>query len=340
MGLKVTKRDVYKAILKIALIIFFVISCFKPFLTLDNKNVYLAHLFNPTSHSFSGEIESLYSYIVLTFTFIILLTNFLPKTKFGEKGNIILLSIKISIVLIYIFIIMNYFRVIYPNSFKVGFNTSNLFPGLYIFILFIILFIIIITLDALDIKKIYFKNKESNEIISSSSKKKKNLYMTNKVLYYLMTFSFVSLFFVPLFNNYTSFMPEEGFHDILDKRTSIDYYFLAMFDKSFTLTLPSVILIRIAIYSPTLVYFRNDNATIYKTLVIMFFYIFLMAFGVLIGINNGFTIVPLLALKLNYVAIFFILLTLVSSLVIFLNSVFILLINRKGENKYADISSI
>lgn len=334
----ITKKDFYKGIMKIALLIFFVISCFKPFLSLDNKDIYLAHLFNPTSHPFSGEIESLYSYIILIFTFIILLSNFLPKTKFDEKGNVILLSIKISIVFIYIFIIMNYFRVIYPNSFKVGFNTSNLFPGLYIFILFLLLFIIIIVLDAIDIKCLFYKKKNITSNIVS--KKKRNLNKVNKILYYILTFSFISLFFVPLFNNFTSYMPEEGFENILDNRTSIDYYFLAMFDKSFTLTLPSIILIRIAIYSPTLSYFRVGNLVTYKTLVVMFFYLFLMGFGVLIGINNGLTIEPILELKLNYVAIFFITLTFMSALVIFINSIFILEINKKEENNYVDVSSI
>lgn len=337
---KVKRKDIYRYIFYTLLLVLFVVSISTPFLTSNDKNLYIYHLFNPTDTPFNGEIYNFYSYPIVIVTILVIFFSSLPKLKNNLKKKINISILKIVLLFTYLFVIINYFRVIYPNSFIIGFNTSNLYVGLYTFILFLILLLFNVIFDSINIHKRLNDYRYIFDIHESTVKIKKRLILVNRIFVILIIFSFFSLFFVPFYINFTEYMKEPGFEHLLDLRTSVDYYFLSLFDSSFSLTIPSIILIFLVSVLPLLLLIKDENKSIYKLIATMVFYILLVVFGVIFGLANKNTIKPILELKVNGVAIFFIVVSLLSALIVLISSITILIINRNEERQNAELDSL
>lgn len=337
---KLNRNSVYRYIFYGFLLLLFIISISTPFLSSDSKDLYIYHLFNPTDIPFDGTIYNFYSYPIVIFTILILLVAPLKSTNNDLKRKIYISVFKIIVFFIYLFVIVNYFRVIYPNSFIIGFNTSNLYLGLYTFVLFLTLLLFRIIFDIVSIHRSFGEFRYLFDIHEDTLKVKKRLIKLNRIFVILIIFSFISLFFVPFYINFTEYMKEPGFEHLLDLRTSVDYYFLSLFDSSFSLTIPSIILILLVSILPLLLVIKDENRSIYKLIATMIFYILLVTFGVIFGLVNKGTIKPILELRVNAVAIFFIALSLISALIVLISSSAILIINRNEERKNGEFDSL
>ena len=340
MGKIESKNDFYKILNYIFLIILFTLSVSLPFLTNNDKDLYIYHLFNPTDIPFDGKIYAFYSYPIIVGTFIVLILSCFDKFDKSLKLKIHLNIFKIVIFFTFLFSTINYFRVIYPNSFIIGFNTSNLYPGLYFFVLFLLFLLLRIILDIIYINKNLASYRGILDLHESKIKIKRRLIIVNRVFVGLIVFSFFSLFFVPFYINFTEYMKELGFEHLLDLRTSVDYYFLSLFDSSFSLTIPSIILIYLVSILPLLLLVKDESKSIYKLIATMIFYILLTVFCLIFGLVNRGLIKPILELKVNGVAIFFIVLSLVSAFIVLISSIVILHMNRKEEKENVELDSL
>ena len=72
----------------------------------------------------------------------------------------------------------------------------------------------------------------------------------------------------------------------------------------------------------------------------MIFYILLTVFCLIFGLVNRGLIKPILELKVNGVAIFFIVLSLVSAFIVLISSIVILHMNRKEEKENVELDSL
>lgn len=329
----VKKIEVRKILNYIFLLLLFTLSISLPFLTSDGKNLYIYHLFNPTDIPFDGNIYAFYSYAIIVGTYLTLILSCFDKFDKSLKLKINLNIFKIVIFFSFLFSTINYFRVIYPNSFIIDFNTSNLYVGLYFYVLFLVFLLSRIILDIVYISKNLVSYRNVFDINESTVKIKRKLITVNRIFVGVIVFSFVSLFFVPFYINFTEYMKEPGFEHLLDLRTSVDYYFLSLFDSSFSLTIPSIILMYLVSILPLLLLLKDESKSIYKLIATMIFYILLVIFCVIFGLVNKNLIKPILILKINGVAIFFITLSLLSALIVLISSIIILHINRKEERK-------
>lgn len=336
----VKKIEVRKILNYIFLLLLFTLSISLPFLTSDGKNLYIYHLFNPTDIPFDGNIYAFYSYAIIVGTYITLILSCFDKFDKSLKLKINLNIFKIVIFFSFLFSTINYFRVIYPNSFIIDFNTSNLYVGLYFYVLFLVFLLLRIILDIVYISKNLVSYRNVFDINESTVKIKRKLITVNRIFIGVIVFSFVSLFFVPFYINFTEYMKEPGFEHLLDLRTSVDYYFLSLFDSSFSLTIPSIILMYLVSILPLLLLLKDESKSIYKLIATMIFYILLVIFCVIFGLVNKNLIKPILILKINGVAIFFITLSLLSALIVLISSIIILHINRKEERKNAELDSL
>ena len=336
----VKKIEVRKILNYIFLLLLFTLSISLPFLTSDGKNLYIYHLFNPTDIPFDGNIYAFYSYAIIIGTYLTLILSCFDKFDKSLKLKINLNIFKIVIFFSFLFSTINYFRVIYPNSFIIDFNTSNLYVGLYFYVLFLVFFLLRIILDIVYISKNLVSYRNVFDINESTVKIKRKLITVNRIFIGVIVFSFVSLFFVPFYINFTEYMKEPGFEHLLDLRTSVDYYFLSLFDSSFSLTIPSIILMYLVSILPLLLLLKDESKSIYKLIATMIFYILLVIFCVIFGLVNKNLIKPILILKINGVAIFFITLSLLSALIVLISSIIILHINRKEERKNAELDSL
>ncbi len=340
MKINLSKKELFSLLLNILMILIFTASISIPFLTAYNHDLYIYHLFNPTDITFNGEIYNFYSYPIIAITFVTLILNLIPKFYKNLKCSLIIEAFKTSIFFIYIFVIINYFRIIYPNSFIVDFNTSNLYAGLYLFALFLIMYFLSIIIDIIELNKKIKQYSYLGDLNTNSNKIKKRLIILNRIAVLTVAFSFISLFFVPFIVNYRNYMPEEGFQDILDLRTSVNYYLISTFDSTFSLTIPSILLILCVSGMPLLLLERNDSKSSYKLIITSFFYIILTIFAIIFGVHNMKDITPIIKLDINWISIFFICLGIISSLIIIIDSIIILTLNKKEEDKNADIESI
>lgn len=336
----VKKIEVRKILNYIFLLLLFTLSISLPFLTSDGKNLYIYHLFNPTDIPFDGNIYAFYSYAIIVGTYITLILSCFDKFDKSLKLKINLNIFKIVIFFSFLFSTINYFRVIYPNSFIIDFNTSNLYVGLYFCVLFLVFLLLRIILDIVYISKNLVSYRNVFDINESTVKIKRKLITVNRIFIGVIVFSFVSLFFVPFYINFTEYMKEPGFEHLLDLRTSVDYYFLSLFDSSFSLTIPSIILMYLVSILPLLLLLKDESKSIYKLIATMIFYILLVIFCIIFGLVNKNLIKPILILKINGVAIFFITLSLLSALIVLISSIIILHINRKEERKNAELDSL
>ena len=336
----VKKIEVRKILNYIFLLLLFTLSISLPFLTSDGKNLYIYHLFNPTDIPFDGNIYAFYSYAIIVGTYLTLILSCFDKFDKSLKLKINLNIFKIVIFFSFLFSTINYFRVIYPNSFIIDFNTSNLYVGLYFYVLFLVFLLLRIILDIVYISKNLVSYRNVFDINESTVKIKRKLITVNRIFIGVIVFSFVSLFFVPFYINFTEYMKEPGFEHLLDLRTSVDYYFLSLFDSSFSLTIPSIILMYLVSILPLLLLLKDESKSIYKLIATMIFYILLVIFCVIFGLVNKNLIKPILILKINGVAIFFITLSLLSALIVLISSIIILHINRKEERKNAELDSL
>lgn len=331
MAKRVSSKKLYLVLLDLALIIFLILSIILPFLVSNGYKLHLLHLFNPTNVPFTGETENLYGYVIVTITFLTIPVNLLPPKIFHETHLYTYLSIKISCFLLYVCATMTYFRVIFPNSFLVGFNTSDVLPGLYIFIVFLLFYFITFLIDCFEISNILPVQREAIDLNNKLSRDDAFYKTSIRIATILLSFTFISLFFVPFYINYTSYMKEAGFETYLDNRTSVNYYFLSMFDKTFSITLPSIILIIIVCYCPVLVFVKKGNKYNYFLLVLMIFYFILMTLCLAFGLMNETTITPLLKLELNPYSLIFIILNLASALSIIIYEILSLRLQRKAQ---------
>ena len=336
----VKKIEVRKILNYIFLLLLFTLSISLPFLTSDGKNLYIYHLFNPTDIPFDGNIYAFYSYAIIVGTYLTLILSCFDKFDKSLKLKINLNIFKIVIFFSFLFSTINYFRVIYPNSFIIDFNTSNLYVGLYFYVLFLVFLLLRIILDIVYISKNLVSYRNVFDINESTVKIKRKLITVNRIFIGVIVFSFVSLFFVPFYINFTEYMKEPGFEHLLDLRTSVDYYFLSLFDSSFSLTIPSIILMYLVSILPLLLLLKDESKSIYKLIATMIFYILLVIFCVIFGLVNKNLIKPILILKINGVAIFFITLSLLSALIVLISSIIILHINRKEERKNVELDSL
>ena len=336
----VKKIEVRKILNYIFLLLLFTLSISLPFLTSDGKNLYIYHLFNPTDIPFDGNIYAFYSYAIIIGTYLTLILSCFDKFDKSLKLKINLNIFKIVIFFSFLFSTINYFRVIYPNSFIIDFNTSNLYVGLYFYVLFLVFLLLRIIFDIVYISKNLVSYRNVFDINESTVKIKRKLITVNRIFIGVIVFSFVSLFFVPFYINFTEYMKEPGFEHLLDLRTSVDYYFLSLFDSSFSLTIPSIILMYLVSILPLLLLLKDESKSIYKLIATMIFYILLVIFCVIFGLVNKNLIKPILILKINGVAIFFITLSLLSALIVLISSIIILHINRKEERKNAELDSL
>lgn len=294
----VKKIEGRKILNYIFLLLLFTLSISLPFLTSDGKNLYIYHLFNPTDIPFDGNIYAFYSYAIIVGTYLTLILSCFDKFDKSLKLKINLNIFKIVIFFSFLFSTINYFRVIYPNSFIIDFNTSNLYVGLYFYVLFLVFLLLRIILDIVYISKNLVSYRNVFDINESTVKIKRKLITVNRIFIGVIVFSFVSLFFVPFYINFTEYMKEPGFEHLLDLRTSVDYYFLSLFDSSFSLTIPSIILMYLVSILPLLLLLKDESKSIYKLIATMIFYILLVIFCVIFGLVNKNLIKPILILRL------------------------------------------
>ena len=92
---KVKRKDIYRYIFYTLLLVLFVVSISTPFLTSNDKDLYIYHLFNPTDTPFNGEIYNFYSYPIVIVTIMVIFFSSLPKLKNNLKKKINISILKI-----------------------------------------------------------------------------------------------------------------------------------------------------------------------------------------------------------------------------------------------------
>lgn len=191
----VKKIEVRKILNYIFLLLLFTLSISLPFLTSDGKNLYIYHLFNPTDIPFDGNIYAFYSYAIIVGTYLTLILSCFDKFDKSLKLKINLNIFKIVIFFSFLFSTINYFRVIYPNSFIIDFNTSNLYVGLYFYVLFLVFLLLRIILDIVYISKNLVSYRNIFDINESTVKIKRKLITVNRIFIGVIVFFFCVIVF-------------------------------------------------------------------------------------------------------------------------------------------------
>ena len=277
------KKDLFILICYIIAILLLIVSSSLPFVIANDREAYLVHFFNPTSHAYNGRIESAYGIILPIVTLFSLLIDFFDFKQHEYKKNAFNTCLKITLLASFVFTMMNYFRVIYPDGFLISGDVSILYSGFYIF-----LFVIII-LRADELYHIQRDNIQS--MVVSHDKKGKKYYNVIRVFSFISMFCIISLLFVPYARNYQNYMFEEGFETILDKRTSIDYYIFSMYLASFI---------------PTTMLLMPRKTTYMQILISSIFEIILSVIALVVASDNYKLIIPKLYLDIDWVSIVFI----------------------------------
>ena len=298
-----SRKDIYILICYILAIILLIISSCLPFVIANDRQVFLVHFFNPTSHAYNGRIESAYGIILPILVFASLLIDFINFKTHEYKKNAFNTCFKITLLATFIFTIMNYFRVIYPDGFIVSGDVSILQTGFYLFVFFLILLFAIIVLK---VDELYHIQKDNNkDLVVNHDKRRKQYYIVIRVFSFISMFCVISLLFVPYARNYQNYMFEEGFETILDKRTSIDYYIFAMFDKDFNLNILGFLLIYLACFIPTTLLLPPRKTTFMQILICSIFEIILYVIALLIASENYLLIPPKLSLQIDWISLVF-----------------------------------
>ncbi len=328
-----TKRKVFRIIAYSLTIILLILSSTLPFVRADGIELFLVHFFNPTSGEISQNIVSLYGIIlpiVSLLSLIIDLINFKTHEYYKDVFNT---CSKATLLAAYIFTLMNYFRVIYPNGFLVSGDVSFLYTGFYLFITFLIAYFINIVHKCDKLYHIRRDEFENSPITYDKTRRK--YYAVVKIFSLITLFCFVSLLFVPFVRNYQNYMIEEGFTEILDKRTSIDYYIFAMFDKDFNLNILGLTLMFICIYTPTTLLLVPKKYTYIQTLIASVFNLILFTIAIVVSYENINLITPKIYLDIDPVSLVFITIDLLSQIVLIVFCS-MLINHRRKEMKHVD----
>ena len=139
-----------------------------------------------------------------------------------------------------------------------------------------------------------------------TQQKEDKIYRFMQIFAFIGIFAFLSTYCVPFFRNYTEYMKEAGFEKVLDKRTSVNYLLLAMYDNNFDFTVLSFLSIWANIYTPLTIIMKKDEISIIRIAVINLISILLLLLAVLIGLENISLITPILKLRVDYVCCIFI----------------------------------
>lgn len=333
------KKEIVYFLLYLISIILLVASSCLPFVNVHGKNLFLVHLFNPTSHSFNGEIESIYGFILPIFAMISLVVDFFNFKQHEYKKNVFNLGFKAALLVCFVFTIMNYFRVLYPNGFIVSGDVSILLLGFYCFVFFLIFYFIIVVLNGNELYHIRRAN--FSKIALNYDRKQRKFYTVIEVFSCVAFFCFFSLVFVPFVRNYQNYMVEPGFEGVLDKRSSIDYYIFAMFDSDFNLNIISLVLIYLNVFIPTTLLLIPKKTTYIELLITSIFNIILFTIALSIAIDNISLITQKIYLTIDPISLFFIILNLASSIVLIVFTSLLLNYRRKDlKNVVANSDSI
>ena len=328
-----SRKEIYIFIAYILAIILLVLSSTLPFVNIGDSQVYLVHFFNPTSHEFNGQIESPYGIILPILTLFSLITDFFDFKSHQYKKESFNTCLKITLLAAFIFAAMNYFRVIYPNGFLVSGDVSILQSGFYLFIVFLILLFIIIILKS---DELYHIRKEAlKDAPINYDKKLKNYHLVIKIFSAVSLFCVISLLFVPFARNYQNYMIEEGFTNILDKRTSIDYYIFAMFDKDFNLNILGLVLLYLAVFIPTTLILKVKKTTFIQILIASIFEIILYGIALTFAIENYQLIPPKLHLDIDWISVVLLIINIISLIVLCVFSSLIINYRRKDIKNVA-----
>ncbi len=308
------KKDLFILICYIIAILLLIVSSSLPFVIANDREVYLVHFFNPTSHAYNGRIESAYGIILPIVTLFSLLIDFFDFKQHEYKKNAFNTCLKITLLASFVFTMMNYFRVIYPDGFLISGDVSILYSGFYLFISFLIFLFVIIILRADELYHIQRDNIHS--MVVSHDKKGKKYYNVIRVFSFISMFCIISLLFVPYARNYQNYMFEEGFETILDKRTSIDYYIFSMFDKNFNLNILGFLLLYLASFIPTTMLLMPRKTTYMQILISSIFEIILSVIALVVASDNYKLIIPKLYLDIDWVSIVFITINFISLIIL------------------------
>ena len=322
-----SKKDIYILICYILAIILLISSSFLPFVVVDDTEAYLVHFFNPTSHAYDGRIESAYGIILPLITLGSLLIDFFDFKVHEYKKNAFNTCLKITLLASFVFTMMNYFRVIYPDGFLASGDISILYSGFYLFISFLIFLFVIIVLRADELYHIQKNNITS--VVVSHDKTRKKYYTVIRVFSFISFFCVISLLFVPYARNYQNYMFEEGFETILDKRTSIDYYIFAMFDKDFNLNILGLLLIYLACFIPTTLLLTPRKTTFIQILISSIFEIILYVIALIFASENFKLIPPKLYLDIDRVSLLFVSINFLSLIILIIFSSLLINYRRK-----------
>lgn len=243
------KRNILLILVLIFAITFLVLAICFPFVDIDEKSLYIFHIFNPSNVPFSGDIDNFYAFPLLALTFVSLISIFYLIFKNDNRLRVYVTATMVTVVISFIFSISNYFKVIYPEGFLKSGDVSILLSGFYSFVSFLIFYFVLIIYNTDLIRKHYFEYveeiRETNQVIIRQ-------YRLNLVLFILLlvtAFVLISFLFVPFIRNYQNYMPESGFEHILDKRTSVDFFILGCFNRNYNYSFNSFLLIFFTVVS-------------------------------------------------------------------------------------------
>ncbi len=314
MQKKVSRSNLIKIGIYALSIILLITSMFLPFVDVDGKNLFLVHIFNPTSHEYNGEIESIYGFLLPILTLISLVIDFINFKAHEYKKDLYNTVFKITLLASYIFTLMNYVRVIYPDGFILTNDISILYTGFYLFIVFLITLLAIIVLKC---NKLYHIRKDNiKNMVINYDKTRKKYYIVVEVFSYISMFCVFSLLFVPFARNYQNYMIEPGFTEILDKRTSIDYYIFSMFDSDFNLNILGILYLYLASFIPATLLLIPKKTTYIQVLISAVFQIILGVVSISIATSTYQLITPKLYLDIDFISIIFLSINLVSLILI------------------------
>lgn len=309
-----TRKDFLLFLFYLVIIVLLILSSFLPFVQKDYISVYLAHFFNPTAHEFSGKFESAYGFILPIIAFISLIVDWIDLKENEYKKTLFNTVLKASLLCSFVFTVMNYFRVIYPNGFLVSGDVSFLYSGFYFFILFLIALFILVIMNCTYLYQERKLRVESS--VSTYDSKRKKYYVVISTFLLISLFCFVSLLFVPFVRNYQNYMIEPGFAEILDKRTSIDYYIFSMFDRDFNLNIMTLTLIYISILTPAAIFLAPKKTTYILISISAIFNIIFYSIALIVASETYQQIKPLLYLTYDTTAIVFLAINLFSQLML------------------------
>ena len=124
-------------------------------------------------------------------------------------------------------------------------------------------------------------------------------------------------------------MFEEGFETILDKRTSINYYIFAMFDKDFSLNILGLLLIYLACFIPTTLLLTPRKTTFIQILISSIFEIILYVIALIFASENFKLIPPKLYLDIDRVSLLFVSVNFLSLIILIIFSSLLINYRRK-----------